>query len=1101
MGKERMDKAPVRADSVKLHIGTYPPGEPSDLPMFFEKKPYQGATGKVYPIPFCDTLSDEKQDVEYDAIELENEYLALTILPKVGGKVLRAFDKCGQYDFIYYNSVIKPAMIGLAGPWVSGGIEFNWPQHHRPTTFMPLDACIEHCSNGEETAWVGEVEPINRMKGMAGMTVCPGRSFFKAKVQLYNGTAFPQPFMWWANLAVPVNDHYRISFPPDVEYVNDHDRRAVVGWPVAKGVYRTARPFDYGEATDLTEFGAIKVPSSFMVSEGQSQMDFVSGYDHKKKMGVVAFADHHIAPGKKLFHWGVGDFGEMWCSNLTDEDGPYVELMTGAYTDNQPDFAWIMPHETKCFEQYWYPVHDIGDVKNATVDAAVNMEQIGSELFIGVQATGVFEKCLVRLAQADRVVWEETVDMDPAHAYTRRIPMDAEWRMADLAVSVYNAQRELLVAYKQPKRGERKPIEPRQPAPRPGEIATLDELFFHAMHLEQYKQHNYDPRDYYREALRRDPGDARCNTGMGRLALKAGDFAGSLGYLDKAIERITSRNGHPSDVEAFYLKGLVLRHMGRTEEAEEWFCRAMWKHDFASAACYELARLYALKGEMGQALDKLDQTLRLSPCSLRARNLRCAILRSMGKAQQAYEEAAQTVQMDKLDLWARVEMRSAASQAGRTQEVQQIAAQTQEIFPCQAEDLIDIACEYMYCGLYPDALDVLEGERENYPLAMYYAAFIESQMGADPAHSFAKAAANESRCFPSRLDDIQVLQFAITHAQRPARACYLLGCLYYDKFRFDEAIALWEKAITLDDAFANAYRNLSLAYFDKRRDARSARICISKAFALRPDNARIFYEYQQLLKNNAAPIAQRLALYEENWQLAQKRDDCYLEYVMLLTMYGRYQEAVDLLKGRCFHIYEGGEGKLTQHHAWIHVLWANQLAHDDPAQAEEIYRAGAIIPRGYGEAKSYFAQESHIYYFLGMMLRREGRQQEAQKALEAAAEYKAAVSEISLFRALALQQLEKFSLAQQVLQEMLEVSRSKLQNADLYPYFGVGSPTPMPFDSNIVKNNTMDGLMLKAYALLGLGRMQEAEQTMDQARAIDPWDMRVYTFDQIKALV
>lgn len=323
-----------------------------------------------------------------------------------------------------------------------------------------------------------------------------------------------------------------------------------------------------------------------------------------------------------------------------------------------------------------------------------------------------------------------------------------------------------------------------------------------------------------------------------------------------------------------------------------------------------------------------------------------------------------------------------------------------------------------------------------------------------------------------------------------------------DKFRFDEAIALWEKAITLDDAFANAYRNLSLAYFDKRRDARSARICISKGLRPAPGKCQdILQNTSSCSKTTHAPIAQRLALYEGELAAGPEADDCYLEYVMLLTMYGRYQEAVDLLKGRCFHIYEGGEGKLTQHHAWIHVLWANQLAHDDPAQAEEIYRAGAIIPRGYGEAKSYFAQESHIYYFLGMMLRREGRQQEAQKALEAAAEYKAAVSEISLFRALALQQLEKFSLAQQVLQEMLEVSRSKLQNADLYPYFGVGSPTPMPFDSNIVKNNTMDGLMLKAYALLGLGRMQEAEQTMDQARAIDPWDMRVYTFDQIKALV
>ena len=76
----------------------------------------------------------------------------------------------------------------------------------------------------------------------------------------------------------------------------------------------------------------------------------------------------YIAPGKKMWHWGKGDFGDMWCSNLTDENGPYIELMTGVYTDNQPDFTWIAPYETKEFEQYWYPIRDIGDVKNASIE-------------------------------------------------------------------------------------------------------------------------------------------------------------------------------------------------------------------------------------------------------------------------------------------------------------------------------------------------------------------------------------------------------------------------------------------------------------------------------------------------------------------------------------------------------------------------------------------------------------------------------------------------------------------------------------------------------------------------------------------------------------
>ena len=133
-----------------LVIPTYKPGTCESLPMFFEKKPYQGASGHLYPIPFTSDISDKKQDVTYHAAVLENEYIKLEILPEIGGKIQRALDKTNNYDFVYHNKVIKPAMVGLAGPWVSGGIEFNWPQHHRPTTFMPLEAAITERKNGEK---------------------------------------------------------------------------------------------------------------------------------------------------------------------------------------------------------------------------------------------------------------------------------------------------------------------------------------------------------------------------------------------------------------------------------------------------------------------------------------------------------------------------------------------------------------------------------------------------------------------------------------------------------------------------------------------------------------------------------------------------------------------------------------------------------------------------------------------------------------------------------------------------------------------------------------------------------------------------------------
>ena len=129
-------------------IPTYKVYPPEKGPLFIENRAYQGSSGKVYPLPVTEKISDKKEDVSYHAIYLENDYLKVMVLPELGGRIQRAYDKTNGYDFVYYNHVIKPALVGLAGPWISGGIEFNCPQHHRPTTYMPVDHLVETHEDG-----------------------------------------------------------------------------------------------------------------------------------------------------------------------------------------------------------------------------------------------------------------------------------------------------------------------------------------------------------------------------------------------------------------------------------------------------------------------------------------------------------------------------------------------------------------------------------------------------------------------------------------------------------------------------------------------------------------------------------------------------------------------------------------------------------------------------------------------------------------------------------------------------------------------------------------------------------------------------------------
>lgn len=1082
----------VKVNRVKQNIPTYIPAKAIKLPMFFEHKPYQGASGRLYPLPFSDSISDEKQDVAYDIITLENEYIKTQVAPELGGKILRGLDKVANYDFIYYNEVVKPALVGLAGPWISGGIEFNWPQHHRPTTFMTLEAFVEENKDGSKTVWTGEVDPFCRMKGMAGITVEPGRSYIKAKVKVYNRTEQKQIFMWWANLAVPANETYRTIFPPDVEWVNDHDRRCVMSWPVAKGINHSARPFDFGEGTDISMYDAIKVPSSFLVSQGQSDMDFVAGYDGGKQTGIATIANHYISPGKKMWHWGKGDFGDMWCSNLTDENGPYIELMTGVFTDNQPDFTWIAPYETKEFEQYWYPIRDIGDVKNATIDAALNVEERGENLFFGFNVTGTFKNARVVVKNKGSVVYEEKGNFTPDKSYLKEIPMNGMC-LKDIMVALVDEKGKVLVEYETYIRGNKQPIEPRMPVLRPDEIETVEELYINGLHLEQYKQHNYNSVDYYMEGLKRDNGDIRCNTSMARYSLKNGQFEKCILYADSAIERLTSRNQHPTDVEAFYLKGMALKYLGKLDDAYDTLYKAAWDYSYRSAAYFALAEIDCIKGRYSDALRNLDESIALNTGHTRAMNLKSAIYRTLGEKEKSIEISKRVLELDKLNMFARVELSM----------YQDNKAEIREMFDGKPENFVDVAVAFVNAGFYKDAIITFEISDNKYPLYDYYKAYCCKMLGdIDEAIKAIQTAEtmDEGYCFPSRIDDIAVLENAIQMCEDSAKANYYLGCLLYDRFNYDKAISYWEEAIRINPEYAKAYRNLSLAYFDKKKDFLGAKVCMEKALEFLPDEPRLIMEYQQLLKNMDYSPEKRLATYEEYSNLMLKRDDCYLDKIMLKCLVGEYSEAIDMAKKRRFHIYEGGEGKLTKLHAWMHVLYGNALAEAGKYEkAEEIYRNGINMPKSYGEAKTFFNQEAHIFYYLGQLQEKQGKN--AVACYEQASVYKAAVSEISLFRALALRKLRLFGEARKVLEEMLSVAENFITNCDRRTYYGVGSPSPLPFEDDIVKNNLLSGYTLKAYALLGLGKFNEAEKYIGMAKAIQKYEFPIYAFDKIKESV
>ncbi|MBR6827944.1 MAG: DUF5107 domain-containing protein, partial [Prevotella sp.] len=265
----------VKAWRETVTIPTYEVGKAEKNPIFLEKRVYQGSSGVVYPYPVIESIADEPTPKEWQAVWLENEYIKVMVLPELGGRIQMAYDKVKQRHFVYYNHVIKPALVGLCGPWISGGIEFNWPQHHRPSTYSPVDSLIVENADGSVTVWVNEMERMFHQKGAAGFTLRPGCAYLEIQGRVSNRTPLPQTFLWWANPAVEVNDQYQSVFPPDVNAVFDHGKRAVSSFPIATGTYYK---MDYSAGVDISNYRNIPVPTSYMGVN--SHYDFEGGYEN-----------------------------------------------------------------------------------------------------------------------------------------------------------------------------------------------------------------------------------------------------------------------------------------------------------------------------------------------------------------------------------------------------------------------------------------------------------------------------------------------------------------------------------------------------------------------------------------------------------------------------------------------------------------------------------------------------------------------------------------------------------------------------------------------------------------------------------------------------
>jgi tetratricopeptide (TPR) repeat protein len=1086
----------VKAWEEEIKIPTYKIGEPDKNPMFLEKRVYQGSSGVVYPHPVIDKVYDEKSDKEYTALYLENEYLKVMILPELGGRIQMAYDKTNDYHFIYHNSVIKPALVGLAGPWISGGIEFNWPQHHRPSTFDATDYTIEDNADGSKTVWVNEYEIMFRTKCALGFTLYPDKAYIELHAKLYNRTPFPQTFLWWANPAVAVDEHYQSVFPPDVNAVFDHGKRDVSSFPIATGTYYKV---DYSPGTDISRYTNIPVPTSYMAVN--SEYNFVGGYHHQKKAGMVHIANHHVSPGKKQWTWGYGEFGKAWDRQLTDNDGPYFELMCGVFTDNQPDFSWIMPNEVREFKQYFMPYKNAGYIKNASVDAMCNLEIDTNDAQVKVYVTKERVVNIV-LQCGNETLLNENIKLSPTTTFDKAVALQSSSAPQEqYYLKILDEQGNVLIDYRPVVKKEEAIPDPASPIPVPAAIKTVEELYLAGLHLEQYRHATYSAEDYYREAIRREPSDIRNNNALGLLYLRRGEYQKSENYFRTAIEKLNKHNPNPYDSEPLYNLGLCLQFQKRYDEAATVFYKSTWNTAMQNTAFLQLAYIALVNNNWQEALELVSKSLAKNAESGKAKHIKAIALRKLNKYDNAVVWIEQSLQADQFDFGSRYELYAVLTAQGKIAEAETTLSVLRKLMRNNSNSYIEIAIDYANTGDYKMAYAFLAQVEtsETSPLTFYYLGHYASLVGySDDAKKWYTLAFNcePHKVFPNRLEDIEVLTKATEVNNGDYKAYYYLGNYYYAKRRYEDAKNCWEKSIAICDTFATTHRNLGIAYFNKFHQKEKALERFEEAFACDATDSRVLFELDQLNKRFNKCPKERLSFLNDYRRLIDERDDLYLEYILLHSVTGQFEKANTLLKARNFHPWEGGEGKTSGQHIHIHVELAKQAAKDNNfEEALLLLKQATVYPENLGEGKLYGAQENDIYYWMGCVYDKLNETQLAKECwlkasvgLEeptAAVFYNDQQPDKIFYQGMALLKLGKEAEANTRFNNLIRYGKENMNKEVKIDYFAVSLPDLSIFDDDLNMRNNIHCLYLIGLGCLGIEDNRNAQTNFEQTIGLE----------------
>ncbi|MDR1724263.1 MAG: DUF5107 domain-containing protein [Tannerella sp.] len=1060
--------AQVKVYEGRETIPTYKMGPDETSPVFYTGRGVQGAAGHIYPYPSQTNLGDKLTPETYNMVYLENEYLKVTILPSFGGKLFSAIDKTNGHELFHRNSTIKPDLIGSLGAWISGGIEWCFPHHHRTTTLMPADYRTVQNPDGSATVWVGETERDQGLRGVIGITLHPGRAYIETTYYLNNNKSTVKNFLFWANVAVTANKDFRTFWPPSQEIGVFHSNTSFTHWPVSHEVYQN---IDYTSGVDLTWWKNHPDPVSFFFWQGKE--GFVGGYDYAQKAGTVHVGDVYHNKTSKLWQFGPGLQGQNARRKLTDDGKAYVELMTGTYSNNQPDYSWFSPHSVKEATNFWYPIRDLEIVKNANIDASVTLQTRDAKtVFYGFNTTRLFQGATATLKYGDETIATKKIDIDPATPFTATYKSKSAIDEDKLYAELKDADGNILISYK-PYKPQEPALPETQKSPKsPKEIETVEDLYLTGRFVEQFSRPGVNPDDYYFEALAKSPDDYRVNIALGIRRVKQWRYEEAEKYLQTAADKLRVEYYQPKEGELFYYLALAQQGQGKSEDAYRNFFQSTWYYEWFSAAHYQLALMESARGNYPKALECIENAYSTNNYDGAITVLYSALLRKQNRNDEAVALIDRLLIKDPINFSAIYEKELLEGDGSMTK--------WQKNMQDPDNNYLDVAMTYISAGLYDDGLKLLSSLRNpKNPLVYYYLAWFYGLSGQTAESSEMLAAAGRQSldyCFPFREETQLALKYAIERNPNDAAAQYLLGNLLYDK-RPAEAIAAWEKALQIKPDFPMVGRNLAFGAFYHEKNVGKALEYLKKALDTDPNHPLWYSELENYYDLSQRDFKECLAIMEKNEDIVKQDVTAPQKLVKLYNLDGQYDKAIDLLKTHHFRTWEGGR-EIYYHYVDALTLKALQLI-DNKQYKEAIseLEAAMLYPENLEVGKPLNDERNAMmHYFIGQAYSQMGQKKKAAEA------YKKSVAsnnarqwpDLDYYQAKSQEALGNRDEAVKLFNSLIDRGKSIIERGTARTGIGVE-------EASIENRSLSQGYFLQALGNIGLGNDAEAKALLGES--------------------